>query len=63
MQPYRLEMGTRLANERGKNLYDFWGSLITGALNKALKEVDGAANAVCQTPEQVVEILQYVMEG
>ena len=38
MQPYRLEMGTRLANERGKNLYDFWGSLITEALNRALKE-------------------------
>ena len=28
----------------------------------ALKEVDGAANAVCQTPEQVVEILKYVTE-
>ncbi len=38
MQPYRLEMGTRLANERGKNLYDFWGSLITEALNRVLKE-------------------------
>ncbi len=30
-------------------------------LNHALKEVDGAANAVCATPEQVVEILRYVM--
>jgi len=30
-------------------------------INHALKEVDGAANAVCQTPEQVVEILQYVI--
>ncbi|MFC1536813.1 peroxide stress protein YaaA [Pseudomonadota bacterium] len=38
MQPYRLEMGTRLTNERGKNLYDFWGSLITEALNRAVKE-------------------------
>ncbi len=38
MQPYRLEMGTRLANERGKNLYDFWGSSLTEALNRALKE-------------------------
>jgi len=32
-------------------------------LNHALKEVDGAANAVCQTPEQVVEILKYVMSN
>ncbi len=30
-------------------------------INHALKEVDAAANAVCRTPEQVVEILQYVM--
>ena len=31
-------------------------------LTHALKEVDGAANAVCQTPEQVVQILKYVTE-
>lgn len=33
MQPYRLEMGTKLPNPRGKNLYQFWGSLITQKLN------------------------------
>lgn len=33
IQPYRLEMGTRLANPRGRNLYEFWGSQITDALN------------------------------
>lgn len=33
------------------------------ALTHALKEVDAAANAVCQTPEQVVEILRYVIGG
>ncbi len=32
-------------------------------LNHALKEIDGAANAACQTPEQVVAILGYVMGG
>lgn len=31
-------------------------------LTHALKEVDGAANAVCETPGQVVKILQYVMQ-
>ena len=36
MQAYRLEMGTRLANPRGKNLYEFWGSLITDELNRQL---------------------------
>ncbi len=33
MQPYRLEMGTKLTNARGKNLYAFWGDKITAALN------------------------------
>ncbi|KRB70458.1 peroxide stress protein YaaA [Noviherbaspirillum sp. Root189] len=33
MQPYRLEMGTSLANARGRNLYAFWGNLVTEALN------------------------------
>src|SRR5699024_12732356 len=28
IQPYRLEMGTRLANPRGKDLYEFWGARI-----------------------------------
>ncbi|WP_136483388.1 peroxide stress protein YaaA [Vibrio sp. H11] len=36
MQPYRLEMGTKLANERGSNLYQFWGNIITDKLNEAL---------------------------
>ncbi|MEW8461752.1 MAG: peroxide stress protein YaaA, partial [Candidatus Thiodiazotropha endolucinida] len=37
MQPYRLEMGTKLPNERGKDLYAFWGEQITQAINKDLK--------------------------
>ena len=36
MQPYRLEMGTKLANPRGKDLYAFWGERISGWLNQAL---------------------------
>ena len=28
IKPHRLEMGTRLQNNRGKNLYDFWGNSI-----------------------------------
>ena len=38
MQAYRLEMGTRLANERGSNLYQFWGDIITDSVNQALEE-------------------------
>ncbi|WP_454689120.1 peroxide stress protein YaaA [Achromobacter aloeverae] len=34
MQPYRLEMGTRLETRRGKSLYDFWGARIAEYLNE-----------------------------
>lgn len=36
IQPYRLEMGTRMANPRGKSLYDFWGSTIAETLEDDL---------------------------
>ncbi|EHD20065.1 MULTISPECIES: peroxide stress protein YaaA [Brenneria] len=38
MQPYRLEMGTRLDNKTGKGLYGFWGDVIAEKLNQALGE-------------------------
>ncbi|UCJ18717.1 peroxide stress protein YaaA [Pseudomonas sp. MM211] len=37
MMPYRLEMGTKLANARGKDLYAFWGEHISEWLNEALQ--------------------------
>ena len=33
IQPYRLEMGTKLANNKGKNLYEFWGTGVSEVLN------------------------------
>lgn len=36
MQPYRLEMGTRLANPRGKDLYAWWGDTLAEHLNRVL---------------------------
>ncbi|MFP5402038.1 MAG: peroxide stress protein YaaA [Gammaproteobacteria bacterium] len=42
MQAYRLEMGTRLANPRGKNLYEFWGERITDELNRLLAQEEEA---------------------
>lgn len=36
IQPYRLEMGTRLATERGRDLYAFWGDRLTAALASEL---------------------------
>lgn len=38
IQPYRLEMGTKLKNAAGDNLYQFWGEQITKALNDDIAE-------------------------
>ncbi len=38
IQPYRLEMKTKLENARGDNLYQFWGDKITDELNKELEK-------------------------
>ena len=37
IQPYRLEMGTRLENKKGKDLYEFWGDAISKALVQELE--------------------------
>jgi cytoplasmic iron level regulating protein YaaA (DUF328/UPF0246 family) len=41
MQAYRLEMGTKLKTDRGRTLYDFWGSQITEHLNEAIGQQRG----------------------
>lgn len=38
IQPYRLEMGTRLKTRRGEDLYDFWGDRLAKALNRAVAD-------------------------
>lgn len=38
IQPYRLEMGTRFANNRGANLYQYWGTQLTDRLNEELTD-------------------------
>jgi cytoplasmic iron level regulating protein YaaA (DUF328/UPF0246 family) len=38
IQPYRLEMGTKLTIGRNKNLYEFWRKKVTQALNEELEE-------------------------
>jgi cytoplasmic iron level regulating protein YaaA (DUF328/UPF0246 family) len=43
IQPYRLEMGTRLKTKRGSSLYDFWGERIAKALDEA---AEGAGEPV-----------------
>jgi cytoplasmic iron level regulating protein YaaA (DUF328/UPF0246 family) len=37
LQPYRLEMGTRLANDQGRDLYDFWGDAVAAWLTRRVR--------------------------
>lgn len=45
IRPYRLEMGTKLENGRGKNLYEFWGDKNVDCINQQL-EVQGSDELV-----------------
>ena len=40
IQPYRLEMGTKLKNERGDNLYEFWDEEVTNTINARMADSD-----------------------
>lgn len=57
MQAYRLEMGTRLATDRGANLYEFWGGLITEALQRQLVEL-GSSSLVHLASEEYFKAVQ-----
>ncbi len=50
IQPYRLEMGSKLKTRRGKSLYDYWGDTIAKALNAqaAAVETDTLVNCASQ---------------
>ena len=41
IQPYRLEMGTKLQNDRGEDLYDFWGDAVTRQVEGSIKGHEG----------------------
>ncbi|SMX46674.1 peroxide stress protein YaaA [Actibacterium lipolyticum] len=51
IQPYRLEMGSRLKTDRGKSLYEYWGDQISLALNKAAAEAQSDVLINCASQE------------
>ncbi|MGY5354308.1 peroxide stress protein YaaA [Wenyingzhuangia sp. IMCC45467] len=55
MQPYRLEMGTKLKIGRKENLYQFWGDTVTNQLNKELLEEDVFINLASNEYFKVVK--------
>ena len=57
MQPYRLEMGTRLDTDAGNNLYQFWDKRITDSLNKELRET-GSKTVVNLASNEYFKVVQ-----
>lgn len=51
IQPYRLEMGSRLKTRRGKNLYDYWGDQLAKELNRLAEEVETDTLLNCASQE------------
>jgi cytoplasmic iron level regulating protein YaaA (DUF328/UPF0246 family) len=63
VQPYRLEMGTRLSNPRGKDLYEFWGEKLTQAINEALSKHESKVLMNLASNEYFKAIKPQVLEG
>jgi hypothetical protein len=51
IEPYRLEMGSRLATDRGRTLYDYWGDRISRALNAQAREIGADVLVNCASQE------------
>ncbi len=63
IQPYRLEMGTRLATVRGTNLYDWWGESASEVLASDLAESPGASVVVNLASEEYFKVVRPSVLG
>ena len=63
IQPYRLEMKTKLANPRGDNLYQFWGESITENLNRELAKQKEAVLVNLASNEYFKSVKPKLLEG
>lgn len=63
MQPYRLEMGLKLSNRGGKDLYSFWGDRITNSLNNTLKASESRTLVNLASNEYFKSINQNLLEA
>lgn len=59
--PYRLEMGTRFENPRGKNLYEFWGDRISEELNSRAQSTGSGILVNCASVEYFTAVKQDVL--
>ncbi len=66
IEPYRLEMGTKLKTDKGKNLYEFWGQEICNEIVKDLKSIKSntiinlASNEYFDSVKNIKEITNVV---
>lgn len=63
IQPYRLEMGTKLATARGRTLYDWWGTQVTDALRCDLDASPGADVLVNLASNEYAKVLDLQRLG
>jgi len=63
IQPYRLEMKTKLKNDRGENLYQFWDDRITKSLNKELKKQQEPVLVNLASNEYFKSVKPKLLEG
>ncbi len=63
MQPYRLEMGKKLKNPRGEDLYDFWGDIITRACNDATKSHKDNSVICLASNEYIKSVKHKALDG
>ena len=63
IQPYRLEMGTRLKVRRSPNLYSFWREEITGGLNRQLDSIDSSVLVNLASPEYFKSVVPKLLNA
>ncbi|MBS3806392.1 MAG: peroxide stress protein YaaA [Bacteroidales bacterium] len=63
IQPYRLEMGTKLSNPRGDDLYTFWGDKLTQAINESLQQHDSRVLLNLASNEYYKTVKKDKLEG
>jgi len=63
MQPYRLEMGTRLENKRGKNLYQFWGDKLSQAINSEMESMKSQTLVNLASNEYYTAVNEKVLDA
>lgn len=63
MQAYRLEMGTKLANKKGKDLYEFWGDILTKSCNEIIKDHKDKTVISLASNEYIKAINPSLLEG